>query len=81
MSEEMKKVNGFETSGDPNDAVRKDKAFLGHPKGIGALALGTTCAAEGPKMGCHIQPCAPRPAGTISVARTGSKTQTSSETV
>lgn len=43
MSEEMKKVNGFETSGDPNDAIRKDKAFLGHPKGIGALAAGNMC--------------------------------------
>ena len=28
---------------DPNEAVLNDRAFLGHPKGVGALAAGNMC--------------------------------------
>lgn len=39
MSEELKSQQ--ET--DPNEAVLNDRAFLGHPKGVGALAAGNMC--------------------------------------
>lgn len=39
----MKEEEKSRITADPNEAVINDKGFLGHPKGVGALAAGNMC--------------------------------------